>query len=192
MALFDKPEKRNLAEVFPPGVPFRLVYAWIQGLVQSPMGDKRTLAKVVVSPVEDPDNQMEFGVWGSLAEQVRNIEAGELPTIVTLDNSTGLWRFAPHATMRGEGTIDQIDENGDTVTDTVPLYAIPEAHLDLDGGESDNPTPIPPAAAPAGSGIDESHAMKPPEIPPAVPAKPRPIDENQVFDPRGMDGDRPR
>lgn len=185
MGLFDKPETRNLAEVFPPGTPFRLDEAWIQGVAQSPMGGVRTLARVVVSPVEQVDNQREFGVWGSLADQVRKIEPGELPLIVTLDNSTGLWLFTPPATLRGEGTIASINDDGEVVEQVVPRYAVPDAHLDLDGGESDAPTPVPPAAAPAGSTIDESSAMKPPEIPPAAPLRERPIDEAQVFNPTG-------
>lgn len=187
MALFGSSESKNLAEVFPPGTPFRLVQAWIQGVTESPMGGVRTLGRVVVSPVEQAENELEFGVWGSLAEQIRRIEAGELPVIVTLDNATGYWQFAPHG-QRGNGTVEHIDHEGVVVEEDVPLTAIPEAHLDLDGGESDNPTPVPPMAAPAGTPIDDSHAMKAPPLPTAMPAKPRPIDDAQVFDPRGEPG----
>lgn len=184
MALFGENQSRNLAEVFPPGTPFRLAQAWIQGVAPSPMGGNRTLGKVVVSPVEQPEDELEFGVWGSLAEQIRRIEAGELPVIVTLDNRTGNWQFAPHG-QRGEGTIETIDHEGVVTEETVPLTAIPEAHLDLDGGESDNPTPVPPMAAPMGTGIDESQVVKGPAIPPPTIAKARPIDEAQVFNPNG-------
>lgn len=190
MALFGDNESKNLAEIFPPGTPFRLTQAWIQGVAESPMGGVRTLGKVVVSEVENPEVELEFGVWGSLAEQIRRIEAGELPVIVTLDNSAGFWQFAPHG-QRGMGTVETIDHEGEVVEEDVPLTAIPEAHLDLDGGESDNPTPVPPMAAPAGTLIDDSHAMKAPPLPTAAPAKPRPIDEAQTFDPRGEGGDTP-
>lgn len=187
MALFDQNESKNLAEIFPPGVPFRLVQAWIQGVSEAPMGGVRTLGKVVVSEVENAEVELEFGVWGSLAEQIRRIEAGELPVIVTLDNSAGFWQFAPHG-QRGQGTVEHIDHEGAVIEEDVPLTAIPEAHLDLDNGESDAPTPVPPLAAPAGTPIDDSHAMKAPPLPPAAVPKARPIDDAQVFDPRGEPG----
>lgn len=192
MGLFDSPEDKNLGEVFPPGTPFRLAQAWIQGVTESPMGGMRTLAKIVVSPVEDPENEREFGVWGSLAEQIRQIETGELPLIVTLDNSLGMWCFAPHG-QRGT-TVAEDPIEGEAIE--VPLTAVPEAHLDLHGGESDNPTPVPPAAAPAGSGIDLASADKPIPLPPAAVPRERPIDEAQAFTPngdpnKGSNGDQP-
>lgn len=190
MALFQDNESKNLAEIFPPGVPFRLTQAWIQGVTESPMGGVRSLGKVVVSAVEQPEVELEFGVWGSLAEQIRRIEAGELPQIVTLDNGAGYWQFAPHG-QRGQGTVEVIDHEGAVIEEDVPLTAIPEAHLDLDGGESDNPTPVPPLATPVGTPLDEGHAMKAPPIPPPATPKARPIDDAQVFDPRGEPGGAP-
>lgn len=181
MSLFDKPEKRNLAEVFPPGTPFRLVEAWIEGQVETgSMGHKRTLAKVVVSPVEDPANESEYGVWGSLAQQIRKLEAGELPLIVTLANSSGEWLFAPHGPV---GAHEITNVEGD-VEEEVPRLAVPEAHLDLEAGESDAPNLVPPAAAPVGTPIDDSHSMKPPELPPAAKPRGTDLDEDQAFTPQ--------
>lgn len=177
MSLFDKPDTRNLAEVFPPGTPFRLVSAWIEGQARTSTGAVRTLAKVLVSAVEHPDHEIEYGVWGSLCEQVRNIEPGELPAIVTLNNDTGLWLFAPHG--KAPEQVQQPD--GETVEQ--PRTAVPEAHLDLEGGETDAPTPVPPAASPVGTEIDDSHAQAPPELPPAAAPRGTELDESQTFEP---------
>lgn len=175
MSLFDQPESKNLAEVFPPGTPFRLVNAFISGQVRSPgTGAVRTLAKVVVSPVEAPQSEAEYGVWGSLCDQVRQIEPGELPAIVTLDNSTGLWLFAPH------GPSPVIAEGVEQ-----PMSAVPEAHLDLENAESDSPTPVPPPAQPMGTEIDESHSETPAQLPPPATPRGTEIDESQVFQPGG-------
>jgi hypothetical protein len=179
MSLFDTPEKRNLAQVFPPGTPFRLVEGWIEGQVQTPgTGAVRTLAKVVVSPVTEPANEAEFGVWGSLCEQVRKIEPGELPAIVTLDNSTGVWLFAAHA--KPPETVD--NGNGETVEQ--PRTAVPEAHLDLSSPDADPPAPVPPAARPVGTDLDESQTSSAPALPPPAPPRGTEIDESQTFDPK--------
>jgi hypothetical protein len=181
MGLFDKAEQRNLAEVFPPGVPFRLANAWIEGQAKSGTGAIRTLAKVVVSAVQAPDAESEYGVWGSLAEQVRHIEPGELPAIVTLDVSTGLWRFAPH------GPAPQVSEDPETGAPVErPMSAVPEAHLDLERGESDSPTPVPPAAQPVGTEIDDSHSEPAPALPAEVAPRGTDIDEAQTFQPGGQ------
>jgi hypothetical protein len=180
MALFDKAENRNLAEVFPPGVPFRLADAWIEGQAKAATGAIRTLAKVVVSAVEAPDAESEFGVWGSLAEQVRHIEPGELPAIVTLDVSSGLWRFTPH------GPAPQVTEDPESGEPTEqPMSAVPEAHLDLEGAETDSPTPVPPAARPVGTPIDDSHSEPAPALPPQAAPRGTEIDEAQTFQPGG-------
>lgn len=200
MGIFDKPTSRTLAEIFPPGTPFRLINAWISGQVRSPAtGAVRTLAKIEVSPVTDPDNIGEFGVWGSLCDQIRKIEPGELPLIVTLDNSTGLWLFTPHGEPQTVPVEADVSESALPVAEPVTnsesneekprtINAVPEAHLDLDGGDSDNPTPVPPAGIPVGTGIDEGSAEPPPQLPPAARPVGTGIDESQVFDPTGDDG----
>jgi hypothetical protein len=179
MSLFDQPEQRNLADVFPPGTPFRLVEAFIAGQAKTSTGSVRTLGKVVVSAVESPEVEGEYGVWGSLCEQIRKIEPGELPLIVTLDNTTGLWVFVPHgSTPVQEGEPEPEQE----------VVAVPEAHLDLDAGESDNPTPVPPPATPVGTHIDDSHTEAPPELPNEAPPRGTGLDESQVFQPGPPEG----
>lgn len=186
MGLFGSAPKRSLAEIFPAGTPFWLVNGWIEGQVQSPAtGAVRTLAKVEVSPVEDEENIGVFGVWGSLAEQIARIEPGELPLIVTLDNSTGLWRFLPHGEPQAPPPVGEPAENPEKPRS---LNAVPEAHLDLEGGEADGPTPIPPAAAPVGTQIDPEAAEPPPPLPPAARPVGTPLDDDQTFLPGGGEG----
>lgn len=178
MGMFSKPERKTLAEAFPPGVPFRLVRAWMVGITRTETGD-RMLAKIEAEPVEGGP-ALEFGVWGSLCDQVRRIEPGELPAIVTLDNTTGLWLFSPH------GPLPQVVADPETGQKAEQaMHATPEAHLDLEGGVTEPPAALPPQAAPRGTDIDDSHSEAPAALPPAAAPKGTDLDESQVFDPRG-------
>lgn len=166
-------DKKNLAEVFPPGTPFRMVE--LIGLV---MSGERLLGKIRVSPVEEPGHLLDFGVWGSLSHQLTQLEAGELPAIVTLSDASGEWQFSPH------GPEPIVVENPETgVEEEVPQRVNVEAHM------------VPDAAtdSPMGFVSDTIRGGAPPEIPegghrPPVsqePPKvhPTPIDESQVFQP---------
>jgi hypothetical protein len=178
MALFGSQpgeEVKNLAEVFPPGTPFRLLAAEQKGLAGEPGAQKR-LATIIVSPVEAADNEMEFGVWGSLAEQLTQLEAGELPAIVTLSSDSGVWQFAPHGP---QGTTTVEHEGG---SEEVPQRVNVEAHMVDDaptdralGAVQERPAPPPPDVPEGGH--------KPPVStePPSV--KPTPIDDSQTFQP---------
>jgi hypothetical protein len=206
MSIFDTPSSRpaSLNQAYPPGTPFRLWEAWIVGQTPSPTtGTVRTLAKVVAGPVHSDVQEAEYGVWGSLADQIRQLEPGELPAIVTLDNSDGLWHFRPHGPPEG-------------------LQAVPEAHLDPDPAPADEgaseppqaprkapPMPSPPSAppaapldlgtaepapplpetvAPTGTPIDDQQAEPPPQLPPGAGPKGTDLDESQVFNPGGQSG----
>lgn len=181
MALFGsqaQTEQKNLAEVFPPGTPFRMLNAEQKGMA-GPPGAERRLATITVNPVEDADlaQLMEFGVWGSLADQLTQLEAGELPAIVTLSAETGTWQFAPH----GPSGTREI-EHADGSTEEVPQRVNVEAHMSEDA-PTDSPLgavaerPAPPAPAVPEGGHRQPVSTEPPSV------KPTPIDDSQIFQP---------
>lgn len=171
----DQEQSRNLAEVFPPGTPFRLVAAFNRGLVNTGLGE-RLLFTIHVSEVEVPEQVYEYGVWGTLAEQLTQLEAGELPAIVNLIETDGVWQFAPH----GPPPINAKQPDGTVVE--VPQRVAVEAHM----------VPDAPADSPLGA-VQERQPPTPPPVPegghrPPVPVeppsvKPTPIDEAQTFQP---------
>lgn len=181
MALFgskksDAGEPKNLADVFPPGTPFRLLAAKQKGLAGEPGAQKR-LAAILVSAVTEPDAGLNFGVWGSLADQLTELEAGELPAIVTLTDASGVWQFAPHGpvgtvTIEHEGGTEEVPRRVD-----VQPHMVPDAEVDsaLPSVASEREAPAPPEVPEGGH--------KPPVStePPSV--KPTPIDDSQTFQP---------
>lgn len=181
MSMFSRKPKtpKNLAEVFPPGTPFRMLSAEQRGMVNSPQTGERRAATINVSAVESPDVVLSFGVWGSLADQLTELEAGELPAIVTLTDESGMWQFAPHG-PQGTTTIEQPDGEAEEV----PLRVSPEAHMDFSqvtepphvaGGVERPASPTPP--------VDPAGGHSPPVSvdPPSV--RPTPIDDSQTFQP---------
>jgi hypothetical protein len=173
----EEPQSRNLAEVFPPGTPFRLLAALNQGMHQTSLGE-RLLFLVQVSAIENAEAVAEFGVWGSLAEQLTQLEAGELPTIVTLQDVDGVWRFAPHGpaptvVQTPDGPVEQPQ------TVAVEAHIVPDAPTDSAmGAVQERLPPTPPPVDPAGG--DRNPV---PQEPPSV--KPTPIDEGQTWQPGG-------
>lgn len=164
----------NLAEVFPPGVPFRLTAAADKGIAPSQTGERR-LFTVTVSPVENAEQLMEFGVWGSLAEQLTQLEAGELPAIVTLREVNSVWVFAPHGP---EPVTVETPDGPKEVPQTVAVEAhmVPDAPTDSAlGAVAERPAPpappvpegghaqpvAPPIAKPAGTELDEAQTFQP-------------------------------
>lgn len=172
-------EQKNLADHFPPGTPFRLLEASQEGMSGPPGAEKR-LASIVVSAVTDAGTELTFGVWGSLADQLTELEAGELPAIVTLTDSTGVWLFAPHG-PQGTTTIEQPDGT----IDEVPQRVNVEAHMVADAAtDSTLPSLATEKAAPKPPEVPEGGHRAPVSVePPSV--KPTPIDESQVFQPNG-------
>lgn len=180
MALFgakEKNEARNLADVFPPGTPFRMLEAEQKGMAGEPGAQKR-LAVITVSAVEDAATEMQFGVWGSLADQLTQLEAGELPAIVTLSDAAGVWMFVPHG-PQGTTTVAQPDGTVEEVPQRVNVEAhmVPDAATDspLPSLASEKAAPVPPEVPEGGH--------KPPVSvePPSV--RPTAIDESQTFQP---------
>lgn len=82
MSLTDVPKQQSIDDVYPPGTPFRIILAWVEGVVDTQFG-KRTLAKAVVEPATG-GQAIEFSLWGSLCEQVQAIEDGDVPGVFAI------------------------------------------------------------------------------------------------------------
>jgi hypothetical protein len=93
MSITDSPVQKNLTDVFPPGTPFVIQSAWIEGVVKTQFGD-RTMGKVLVSAAEGGTPQ-EFPAWGSLCEQIQQVDEGELPGTFTIVKDGKRYLFAP-------------------------------------------------------------------------------------------------
>lgn len=93
MSLYDKPKQTNLQDDYPEGKQFILRTAWVQGVVTTQYGD-RTLAKVIVGPVDNPTHCKEYGVFGSLAEQVESMEPSDIPTVGQVTKDGNRWLFS--------------------------------------------------------------------------------------------------
>lgn len=134
MGLTDAPQQVSLTDVYPPGTAFTVVKAWIEGQVETQFG-KRTMGKVLVTPAGGGE-ETEFAVWGSLAQQVQQVEEGDLPMTCQVAKDGQRWLFAepPAGTVApgGEPTqpppADQRADAGD--------------HVDP-GAPSDPPNPAP-------------------------------------------------
>lgn len=87
MSLTDVPKQLKLAEVYPSGIPFLISQAWFEGIVDTTFG-KRAMAKVIASPYQGPGvtgaESQEFALWGTLCEQVQQLEEGDVPGVYTL------------------------------------------------------------------------------------------------------------
>jgi hypothetical protein len=148
-----------------------------KGLTGEPGAEKR-LATIVVSAVGAPETEMQFGVWGSLADQLTELEAGELPAIVTLNDQSGVWLFAPHGP---QGTTEIAQPDG--TIEEVPQRVNVEAHMVPDAA-TDSPLPslASEKAAPGAPEVPEGGHRPPVSTdPPSV--RPTAIDESQTFQP---------
>lgn len=93
MGLTDAPKQLNLTDVYPEGTPFSMTSAWVEGVVKTQFGD-RTMAKAIIEPAGGGQAQ-EFALWGSLCEQVQQIEEGDLPGTYCVRKDGKRWLFAP-------------------------------------------------------------------------------------------------
>jgi hypothetical protein len=134
------------------------------------------MAVVWATPVTEPEAApLQFGVWGSLAEQLGQVEDGELPAIVTLSAISGQWRFEPH------GPPPAVDPETGVET---PQRVEPLAHLDLEGGIADSTLgAVSEKAAPQAPPVDDSGGVINPVSQKAPTVKPSGIDESQTFQP---------
>lgn len=99
MGITDVPKQVNLTDVYPEGTPFLCTSAWVEGVVKTQYGD-RTMAKILAEdykPGEESGGQgREFAVWGSLCEQVQQLDDGELPMVLAVVKDGKRWLFTPY------------------------------------------------------------------------------------------------
>lgn len=81
MTLYDPPKQEKLSDVFPLNTLFWLLGARYEGIQPTSFGDSEQ-ANLVVSPVGETSAAKQFRVWGTLAEQVREMEEGDIPAEV--------------------------------------------------------------------------------------------------------------
>lgn len=83
MSLFDPPNEEKLSDVYPEGTPFMLYSAEHEGIRSTTYGDSHQ-ATVSVGDADRKGDPKQYRVFGRLAEQVKQLEAGELPALVTI------------------------------------------------------------------------------------------------------------
>jgi hypothetical protein len=106
VGLTDAPKQQNLTDVYPEGTAFWVEKAWVEGVVQTQFGD-RTMAKALIASTEG-GQVVEFALWGSLCEQVQQIEDGDLPGYYKVAKEGKRWLFAvAEAPAAGEPTTDE-------------------------------------------------------------------------------------
>lgn len=83
MSIFDPPNERKLSDVYPEGTSFTLYSAEYEGIKGTAFGDSHT-ANVSVGAADRTGDPETFRVFGRLAEQIRQLEAGDLPSLVCI------------------------------------------------------------------------------------------------------------
>lgn len=104
MPLTDAPKQINLQDIYPPGTPFVVTNAWVEGVVKTQYGD-RTMAKVMAEPIGAAAGQSaEYAVWGSLCEQVQSVDPAEMPLTVTIakEGKRFLFREVDQAALQAQ------------------------------------------------------------------------------------------
>lgn len=152
MGLGDAPKKVNLDDLYPEGTPFLIQKAWVEGVVKTQFGD-RTMGKLLVAPVGDPAGQaQEVAVWGSLCEQVQQVEEGDVPGVYRLKKDGQRWLFEPvpdadvAINAGGEQTAAEADLG---VTPAAGEGTPPSAEATATAEATPPPADPPPAAPPA-------------------------------------------
>jgi hypothetical protein len=86
MSLFDKPNEDKLSNDYPLGTPFMLYSAEYEGVRNTSFGPSAQ-ATVTVGAVDRTGDTKDYRVFGSLAEQIKNMESGDLPAIVAVERN---------------------------------------------------------------------------------------------------------
>lgn len=113
MSITDAPTQKSLTDVYPEGTPFIIQRAWFEGVVPTQFGD-RSMAKVLVTPIGGGSPQ-EFAVWGSLCEQVQQVEEGEIPGafFVAKEGKRYLFKAATGVQTDGQDDLAAAEAAGD-------------------------------------------------------------------------------
>lgn len=95
MSIFDKPKQESLSSVFGHNKLFWLLSASYEGIQPTEFGDSPQ-ASITVCEVEKNDEPKQFRVWGSLAEQISQMDEGELPAEVEVGKlgRKNIWQFS--------------------------------------------------------------------------------------------------
>jgi len=81
MSLFDPPNDRKLSEAYSTGTPFILYEAEYEGVRDTAFGASAQ-ASVLAGPADRTGTPERYRVWGTLAEQVKGMDDGDLPALV--------------------------------------------------------------------------------------------------------------
>lgn len=83
MSIFDPPNEDKLTDDFPEGTSFMLLDGDYEGIKNTSFGPQAS-ASVTCGPVDRSSEAKTYKVWGTLAEQVAQIEHGDLPQMVKI------------------------------------------------------------------------------------------------------------
>lgn len=83
LSIFDQPNEDKLSDDYPEGTPFMLYSAEYEGVKNTSFGPGHQ-ATVLVGPEDRSGENKEYRVFGRLAEQVKKLDAGELPARVKI------------------------------------------------------------------------------------------------------------
>lgn len=85
MSIFDPPNDEKLRDEFPDGTPFMLYAGDYEGTRDTTFGPQSS-ASVTAGPAgkSGAGERKVYKVWGTLAEQVAQMEAGDLPQLVRI------------------------------------------------------------------------------------------------------------
>lgn len=83
MSIFDPPNDKKLSDDYPPGTTFILYAGTYEGVRDTSFGPQSS-ATVKVGPVDQSSEPLSYKVWGTLADQVAQIETGDLPQTVKI------------------------------------------------------------------------------------------------------------
>jgi hypothetical protein len=81
MGIFDPPNDKRLSDDYPYGTVLKLYAGNYEGMRDTQFGPQAS-ASVDVGPANNVGELLTYKVWGTLAEQVAQLEQGELPQLV--------------------------------------------------------------------------------------------------------------
>ena len=95
MSIFDPPKQDKLSDDFTQGTLFWLLAAQYDGVQPTSFGES-VQASIVACPIGEEHNQKQYRVWGTLAEQVQQMEEGDLPAEVEVvkQGRKNVWRLS--------------------------------------------------------------------------------------------------
>ena len=95
MSLFDEPKREGLSDVFPHNTLFWLLTANYEGIQPTEYGESPQAA-ITACPVDKLDDTKQFRVWGTLAEQISQMDENDIPAEVEVAKlgRKNIWRLS--------------------------------------------------------------------------------------------------